>query len=306
MKGTPMTDTSDLPMKSTDPKGPVVFFATPAYDGCKPWYVLSLIDATRDLNSKGYRVKHFFSHGCSIVTNAREELIGAFIASGAEWLVMCDSDIGWPADLIARMIAFGEPMMIAAVPYRSIDTEKIEAGTYSDGILFNTTKAEDCRDREFRDGFVRVDHAGSAFMVCRRDTILAMTRRYADLEVQIGHIKSWALFAQLIVNKTHVGEDISFFRRWLSMGGQVWCCVDAEMTHTGPMTVGGNMARKIEGGSDPASRWVRGSVFHTPGLGLPTDPKPPTPELQPASVPAPAPAAPAQAAPVGAPEPAAS
>ncbi len=262
----------DQPLKSTDPKGPIVFFATPAYHGLSCWYVESLLNATRDLNAHGYRVQHYFQRDCPLITNAREELLGMFLASGAEWMVMIDNDIGWPPDLVRRMIAFGEPMMIAAVPYRSIDVEKIEAGSYADGVTFNTTAAEVLAERPERDGFIKVDYAGTAFFVMRREALLAMTRRYADLEIQVNHVKTCALFAQILQNKTHMGEDTSFFRRWTLMGGEIWCYVDANITHEGPVIVGGNLARKIEGVNDPMKQWVRGSPHKAPGTGLPTDP----------------------------------
>lgn len=267
-----MTTLEDQPLKSTNPEGPIVFFATPAYHGLSVWYVDSLLNATRDLNAHGFRVQHYFQRDCPLITNAREELLGMFLASKAEWMVMVDNDIGWPRDLVRRMIAFGEPMMIAGVPYRSIDVEKIEAGTYSDGLAFNTTTPEILADRPQRDGFVKVDGAGTAFFVIRRAAVESMARRYADLEIQINHVKTWALFAQLIQQKTHMGEDTSFFRRWTLMGGEIWCCLDADITHEGPVIVGGNLGRKMEGVDDPMKRWVRGSPHKAPGTGLPTDP----------------------------------
>ena len=268
-----MTEAS-LVHKSANPDGPIVAFCVPAYDGGKTLFFESLVSATRDLNAHGFRVQHFFQNGCSIITNAREELLGMFLVSKAEWMVMVDNDIGWSPDLVRRMITFGAPMMIAAVPYRSIDVEKIQTlGSYSDGITFNTP-TEGLRERYSpRTGFVRVNSAGTAFIVCRRDAILAMARKYPDLELTINHVTTWALFHQLIEDKTHLGEDGSFFRRWTRMGGEIWCCADAEMTHTGPVTVGGSLARKILREDDPARRWVRGIAAKTPNTGLPTDPK---------------------------------
>jgi hypothetical protein len=291
-------------LRSTDPNGPIVFIGTPAYSGCHPLYVMSLVNTLRDLGSKGFRTQVYFSQGCSIITNAREELLGAFLASRADYLAMIDSDLGWPADLIARLIAFGEPVTAAAVPYRTIDAAKIEAGTYSDGITFNTTPSspEDLARCPQKNGFVQVSSVGTAFILLRRDAIMAMVRRFADLEIDVSGLLSYALFHQLIGARRHAGEDTSFFQRWTHIGGQIWVLTDAEITHTGPVSVGGNLARKMEGTIDPAGRWISGGnhiLKDLPGAAPPPlpapPPAPPTPPAPPALAqeppPPPAPAA---------------
>jgi hypothetical protein len=299
-------------LRSTDPNGPIVFIGTPAYSGCHPLYVMSLVNTLRDLGSKGFRTQVYFSQGCSIITNAREELLGAFLASRADYLAMVDSDLGWPADLIARLIAFGEPVTAAAVPYRTIDAAKIEAGTYSDGITFNTTPSspEELARCPQKNGFVQVSSVGTAFILLRRDAIMAMVRRFADLEIDVSGLLSYALFHQLIGARRHAGEDTSFFQRWTHIGGQIWVLTDAEITHTGPVSVGGNLARKMEGTIDPAGRWISGGnhiLKDLPGAAPPAHAPAPAPAPTPAALaqpPAPAPA-PAIPTPPPAPPPAA-
>jgi hypothetical protein len=287
-----VTASIDVPLKSTDPQGPIVFFGTPAYSGCHPLYVMSLIDATRALNARGYRVQHYFSQGCSIITNAREEILGAFLASRAQWLAMVDSDIGWPADLILRMLELREPMMAAAVPYRTVDVSKIEAGTYADGITFNTTPSapEELRALPQKKGFVSVKSIGTAFILMSRDAVMAMIRRYPDTEIMVSGLLSYALFAQVVAGGKHAGEDTSFFARWSAMGGQIWVVTDAEITHTGPMTIGGNLARKMEDTIDPAGRWLGGANHILRDLPGAAQPKAPATQAAPAPAPGPGPA----------------
>lgn len=290
-------------LKSTDPEGPIVFIGTPSYSGCHPLYVMSLVQTLRDLGSKGFRTQVYFAMNCSIITNAREELLGAFLASRAEYLAMIDNDLGWPADLIARMIAFGEPMTAAAVPYRTIDASKIEAGTYSDGITFNITPSapEALAMQPQKNGFVQVSEVGTAFILIRRDAVMAMIRRFADLEILVSGLPSYALFHQVIGGKKHAGEDTSFFARWTAIGGQIWALTDAEITHTGPMSVGGNLARKMDGTIDPASRWIGGANHILEGQRVVAPPA--TASLPAAPPPAPLPAtAPIAAAETGATE----
>lgn len=250
-------------LRSKDANGPIVFFGTPAYDGWKGDYVPSLIEATRELCGRGFRVQHYFARGCSLTTNAREELLGVYLATKAEWFCGIDNDIGWPADLVPRMIALGEPMTCAAVPYRKVDVDVLMAGgDYSQAIQFNIepTALEDLRGCPRNGGFVRVPDVGTAFYLARRDAFLAMARRHYQLEIEVTGFVSFAVFAQVIENRRHKGEDRSFFQRWREMGGQIWCIEDADITHTGPMTVGGNLKHLLAGTADPLRRLLKGEA----------------------------------------------
>lgn len=271
MNGSSPPSLANLPLRSTNPAGPVVLIATPAYGGVQPLAVNSLINAMRALGSHGYRTQPYWSANCSLVPNAREELLGVFLRSHAAWLAMIDNDIGYPPDLLGRMIAFGAPMMAAAVPYRTIDVAEIEAsGRYLDGIQFNLTPLDrsELGTRPQKDGFLRLqgaDGVGGAFLVMRRDTVERMVDAYPELGVDTGpEIATAALFAQFVDRRRHWGEDTSFMRRWHALpGAETWVCMDADVTHTGPMTIGGNLAKALGGDDDPVGkRCLKGASGH--------------------------------------------
>lgn len=257
-------------MKSTNPNGPVVIFVTPAYGGVQPLAAMSLVNAMRDLAAHGLRSQQYWSMNCSIITNAREELVGVALLSRAEWIVMVDNDVGYPADLVRRMIQFGAPMMAAAVPYRTLDMSEVEAtGRYYDGVQFNLTPMDrgEIKKCEQRDGFLKLPKTGgvgAAFLVFNRAVLDAMRTRHPDLETASSpEIKTWALFHQFVDQSRHWGEDTSFMRRWHELGGETWVCLDAQVTHTGPMTIGGNLAKALLGIDDPeAKRSLKGASGH--------------------------------------------
>jgi hypothetical protein len=37
----------------------------------------------------------------------------------------------------------------------------------------------------------------------------------------------------------YLGEDISFSRRWTDIGGEIWACVDEQVTHAGMNAISG-------------------------------------------------------------------
>jgi len=258
-------------LRSTDPKGPVAFFATPAYAGCHPLYMRSLLESTRELCARGWRVQHTWSIHQALIHNAREELFGQFLASGADWMFMIDSDIGWEATLPLRIASFNEPVVCVPVPGRSLNLPRAtKSGRMQDALSYYMLDDRDeARTRlagarrslwndplpsasgiisSTLDRFFEIDSSGAAWFAMRRDAALLLAEKHPELSIHVADTRSWALFQPLVENGTHWGEDISFFARWrrLPEGGRIWCCATATLSHSGPVTIVGNLARAVE------------------------------------------------------------
>ncbi len=250
-------------MRSVDSQGPIVFFATPAYAGLHPLYVRSLLSSTRHLCAAGYRVQHAFTIHQALIQNAREELLGHFLASSAQWLIMVDGDIGWPEDLPFRIMRFDKPLCAAAAPGRKLYLDRaIALRSQQAAIGFNVAPGdhEELRrlidqtgEKMGIDTFIRVPLCASTFFVMRRDAAVAMAEFYRrDLEVNIAGTPSVALFHPLVEDKIHYGEDLSFFIRWnRSRLGPIWAITTATLSHSGPLTFTGSLHRTLFDAENP-------------------------------------------------------
>jgi len=246
-------------MKSPDPDGEIVFFATPSYAGLHPLYVRSLLDATRELCSLGYRVQHSFTIHQALISNSREELFGHFPASGAKWMVMVDGDIGFPKDLVPTILSFDKPLCAAAAPGRKLYIERaIKSGKLQEAIGFNVAPSDHDALRKLHDEscgavkhkdhtFIRVPLCATTFFVMRRDAAQAMADFYRrELKIDIAGTPSVAVFHQLIEDETHYGEDLSFFMRYARMRyAPIWAITSATLSHSGPLTLTGSLERML-------------------------------------------------------------
>jgi hypothetical protein len=261
-----VTDPIDR-LRSTDPKGPVVFFATPAYAGLHPLYVRSLLDATRELCASGYRVQHCFTIHQALIQNAREELFGHFLASGAQWMVMADGDIGWDKDLVRIILDFDKPLCAAAAPGRKLYIERaIESGKLQEAIGFNVAPSNHDELRKLSEAgekfhghtFIRVPLCATTFFVMRRDAAVAMADFYRrELKVKVAGTPSVAVFHPLIEDELHYGEDLSFFLRYVRMAATpIWAITTATLSHSGPLTITGCLDRTLfsPGDTEPVTR----------------------------------------------------
>jgi hypothetical protein len=235
---------------SSNPKGPLVEFLTPSYVGCKAEYVRSLVESMRLLAKNGYRTRTVFASGVSIISNARTWLFGQAVEDGADVHVMIDSDIGWnPGDLL-YCVEQPEPMVVIPVPIRNVDLETmIDRERKVEGILFNVWPQDmnELRKREQKSDLVRIDGAGGAFTVMKKDAALSLIRHYPDLEVRISaeEKRSWALWHPILKDKVEWGEDTSFFHRWHLIGGQTWALVGSPTSHSGELVLEGRLLEKL-------------------------------------------------------------
>ena len=235
---------------SSNPKGPLVEFLAPSYVGCKAEYVRSLLESMRLLARRGYRTRAVFASGVSIISNARTWLFGQAVEDDADVFAMIDSDIGWnPGDLL-YCVEQSEPMVVIPVPIRNVDLETmIDRERKAEGIAFNVWPQDmgELRKREQKAGMVRIDGAGGAFTVMKKDAALSLIRHYPDLEVRIDaeERKSWALWHPILKDGVEWGEDTSFFYRWHQIGGQTWALLGAPTSHSGELVLEGRLFEKL-------------------------------------------------------------
>jgi hypothetical protein len=257
-------------LRSSDPQGPIVFFATPAYSGCHPLYVRSLLDSARELCAAGFRVQWTAAIHQALIQNAREELFGHFLASPAEWMAMVDGDIGWDRDLPLRMIRFAKNdvasrgLVAAPAPGRKLYIERAMEQGLQEAIGFNIAPSDHDELRKLHesavsqsrgpddaplpaDAFIRVPLCASNFFVMHRSAAEKMADFYRrDLEVDVAGVRTVALFHPLIEERTHFGEDLSFFIRWQRAKiAPIWAITTATLSHSGPITLTGSLHRML-------------------------------------------------------------
>jgi hypothetical protein len=89
-------------------------------------------------------------------------------------------------------------------------------------------------------------------MLVRRDMVEAMVARYPELRYAPGAAgyqtpdlagKFYGLFDPYIREGEFVGEDYAFCDRWVEgCGGEIWCDLEAEVSHWGVHQFGGRFS----------------------------------------------------------------
>ncbi len=209
------------------PQTKQVMLGTPALDGSvRVQYLCSLLDTKPLLTSAGWHLRTQYVVQNSLVMDARNHIVGSFLESDANDLIMIDSDIGWlPADFL-RLLKHDVPIVSGV--YQRKSEEKLD---------FTVKFPREGAVRDRQTGLLKAERVGAGFLRLRRDALELMTKSYGELKYQdtSGKIRH-CLFDTSLRDNSMVGEDFTFCDRWRAIGGEIWVDPDIRLSHIGSKT----------------------------------------------------------------------
>lgn len=216
--------------------GPSVFIATPAYNGLSAAYVASLADTIPYLISKGICPVLAIQSGYCHVDDARNILIGEFLASDCQNMVFIDADTGWKAKDLYRLITLERDFVAGAPPLKR-DEEQY------------AVKLDEPEIWADKDGLVKVVGVGGAFIRLSRYLLQTLfdkePRKWKETE---NSKVSALLFERTFQNEQRFSGDYGFCNRVLREGFDIYVDPEMEFTHFGEKPYAGswgNWLRKI-------------------------------------------------------------
>jgi len=247
----------------TDPIRLVI--ATPAFGGqVSTLYFSSMLQLQRQLlMMPGIELAVQIRDGDALITRARANLVGLFLDDPrATHLLFVDADIGFDLEQVMRLINCGADVCAGVYPIKRINWDKakgvIEAGRpkVRSAVLDYVLEVQDPDRVTVVNGFARVRHAGTGFLMIRRHVLEKMCQHYASLRFNHEHSVAdadgggssrFALFECLIDGSTgvYLSEDFSFCKRWTDIGGDIWADLQSRLDHVGPATFHGDVATQL-------------------------------------------------------------
>lgn len=210
-----------------------VYIATPSYGAPAYWYLHSLVSTIPALERAGHTIQWKVYEGCCYVHLARNQLVRDFLVSEADELLFIDADIGWKPEDMIRLVSHDKPIVGAAAPFR--------IGEY--GFPVHAIPAPSgCPLVEKGTGLVLVDVLPTAVMKIKRQVFMDLAaKKKAPLRIQYNRKTGEELqrylqyfdFEQDENLCIEYGEDVSFCRKWLSIGGELWVDPDITLKHVG-------------------------------------------------------------------------
>ncbi len=190
------------------------------------------------------------------ISQVRNILVAQFLESGADLMLMLDSDQAIGAAALERMIGLNQPVVGCIYPKRRYNWSnvRLEAATDLNQILYQASEyvgwLEEDQNRRVSviNGFARAHHVGAGILLVRREAFQQLMVHFPELEglgfgsdLNSDLDSNWGFFNPL--NRGDglpLSEDISFCQRWRQTGGEIWAEVAADSEHVGRHTFEGN------------------------------------------------------------------
>lgn len=168
----------------------------------------------------------------ALVMRSRNHLVWQFMQTDCTHLLFTDSDMGWKAGTIMRLLSHGKDVVAG------IGRRKQEGPPSYCANLIEPVQVDP------ETGLIRAIHVGGACLLLSRKCLEKMLSVYSDLkylDVQANRYET-ALFDTELRDGKFWSEDYTFCRRWRDIGGDVWIDPEIYLEHVGFTSWNGCMA----------------------------------------------------------------
>lgn len=229
-----------------------ITIATPMYGGiCHNAYMKSLNSLQIMLKERGYIVNYCELSNESLITRGRNTLTEIFLRNGNDYLLFIDSDQGFNADGVVKMIEEGVDLIGAAVPMKAINWERVRLAAKQDqqrlssftsiyNVNISTEQKQKLKENPIK--IVEVDYIGTGIMLISRNVFQKLkefTPSYRSDQTNLAGIQ----YGETIYNfwRTEIdpksrrllSEDYNFCNMWRAMGGKIYLAPYIKVVHVG-------------------------------------------------------------------------
>lgn len=219
---------------SYETPGQSVFIATPAYESVKAGYALSLAKTVEELTRRGIPRTINILFGNCHVDDGRNELVRDFLDNtNCTDLIFIDADVMWEPEMFLRLIKHDTGDIVAgAYPFKSNE------GTFPVGKILGGQEGG-----KGKSALLSVSYAPTGFMRIPRSVFEALSPD----KPQKGQLaKSRRFFERRYTDRTYDGGDVTFCRKWIAAGGQVFIDPVLTLGHIGEHRWTGNFQSYLQ------------------------------------------------------------
>lgn len=219
-------------------KPPHIMVGMPVGSGSIPWpTAVSLMSTVRACDKAGVPIRISAPTGSSVVTWARNAVVGEFLRGDCTHLFWIDSDIVWrPADFF-RLVGFGANHDIIGAAYML----KREPPA----CVVNFPNPDHYEVNRF--GNIRIQSLPIGFTLCQRAVIerVAATKETMHDDLSKTDYPDFFRLSRNPKTGKPLGEDIAFYEDAAALGFQAWLDPSVQLAHIGPKEYTGDVIASL-------------------------------------------------------------
>ena len=167
----------------------------------------------------------------SLISRGRSRIANFFINNtDFEYLFFLDSDVGFEADDVLKLLSYNKEMVCGAYPMKTVP------------LKWNFTITE---PKQREGDLVAIDKIGIGFSLIHRDVFIRIAKQYPDLKyiptnestthnpTEQEYDNSYHYFHEMRQGDIYLPEDLSFFTRARNVGMQAWMDTSINLCHVG-------------------------------------------------------------------------
>ena len=167
----------------------------------------------------------------SLISRGRSRIANFFINNtNFEYLFFLDSDVGFEADDVLKLLNYNKEMVCGAYPMKTVP------------LKWNFTITE---PKQREGDLVAIDKIGIGFSLIHRNVFIRIAKQYPELKyiptnestthnpTEQEYDNSYHYFHEMRQGDIYLPEDLSFFTRARSIGMQAWMDTSINLCHVG-------------------------------------------------------------------------
>lgn len=241
-----------------------ILIASPSYDGSvRVEYVQSVMAVMDYFRTADIEFEFLVKTGTILHVLRSVMASKVLVENDYTHLLFIDTDMGFNAGAVKRMVDENVDVIGCAYPYRSIPLHESvsKAGesfrkAISEIVPYAITHT-DATDIKVANGVCRVQSIGTGLLLISKSALRVMSesgevgvyRASFPYDQWYGSPNYFGFFEHINIDGSFLGEDYSFCYRWINnCAGKIYAIVNEEIMHIGALPVLGRYLDKLKAG----------------------------------------------------------
>lgn len=228
-----------------------VMICTPMYNSqCTAQYTISMIELMTKLSEykQVLEVNTLFALNESLIPKTRNLLAHSFLKSDCTHMLFIDSDIGFNAEQIIKLMLSDKDIVCGVYPKKIIKWENVIDAVQSGVGVRDLPKHSleylciVSNDEEDDSEYVELERSGTGMMMISRTVFESLSDKVSSFKLESNlqnvftmneEIREYFFASIDFDTKIYLHEDFNFCKLWKENGGKIYAASWVELNHSG-------------------------------------------------------------------------